>query len=102
MTNACLLLSKVFPLQRLTSKGVSPGVPVVTQWKRISIVSMRMWVRSLAALSGLRIRHCSELWCRPAAAAPIRPLAWELPYATGTALKSRGKKEYLLKLLLFL
>ena len=23
------------------------------------------------------------LWCRPAAAAPIRPLAWELPYAAG-------------------
>ena len=27
------------------------------------------------------------LWCRPAAVAPIRPLAWELPYATGAALK---------------
>ena len=30
------------------------------------------------------------LWCRLAAAAPIRPLAWEFPYATGVALK--GKK----------
>ena len=29
-----------------------------------------MWVRSLALLSGLSIWHCSELWCRPAAAAP--------------------------------
>ena len=28
-------------------------------------------------------------WCRPAAAALIRPLAWELPYATGAALKSK-------------
>ena len=27
------------------------------------LVSMRMRVRSLASLSGLRIRHCSELWC---------------------------------------
>ena len=27
------------------------------------------------------------LWCRPAATAPIRPLAWEPPYATGTALE---------------
>ena len=27
------------------------------------------------------------LWCRPAAIAPIRPLAWEPPYATGAALK---------------
>jgi len=25
------------------------------------------------------------LWCRPAATAPIRPLAWEPPYATGAA-----------------
>ena len=28
-----------------------------------------------------------RLWCRPAAAALIRPLAWELPYATEVALK---------------
>ena len=27
------------------------------------------------------------LWCRPAAAALICPLAWELPYAVGVALK---------------
>ena len=26
-------------------------------------------------------------WCGPAATAPIQPLAWELPYATGAALK---------------
>ena len=29
------------------------------------------------------------LWCRLAAAALIRPLAWELPYATGVALKKK-------------
>ena len=29
------------------------------------------------------------LWCRPAVVAPIRPLAWEPPYATGVALKSK-------------
>ena len=33
------------------------------------------------------------LWCKPAAAAPIRPLAWEPPYATGAALKSKKKKK---------
>ena len=27
------------------------------------------------------------LWCRPAATALIQPLAWELPYAEGAALK---------------
>ena len=32
------------------------------------------------------------LWCRPEAVAPIRPLAWKLPYAVGVALK-RLKKE---------
>ena len=26
-------------------------------------------------------------WCRPAATAPIRPLAWEPPHAMGVALK---------------
>ena len=33
------------------------------------------------------------LWCRMAAAAPIGPLAWELPYATGAALKREKKKK---------
>ena len=35
-------------------------------------------------------------WCRPAATAPIRPLAWEPPYAMGVALekaKRRKKKK---------
>ena len=33
-----------------------------------------------------------RLWCRPAAVAPIRPVAWEPPYASGVALKSKKKK----------
>ena len=33
------------------------------------------------------------LWCRPAATAPIRPLAWELPYAMGAALKKIKRKK---------
>ena len=32
------------------------------------------------------------LWCRPAAVAPIRPLAWEPPHAIDEALKSKIKK----------
>ena len=70
--------------------------------------SMRMWVRSLVSLSGLRIQCCCELWCRsqtgldPAllwlwhrlmATAPMGPLAWEPPYATGVALKRQKKRE---------
>ena len=31
------------------------------------------------------------LWCRPPAAALIRPLAWELPYAAGAVLKKKKK-----------
>ena len=33
------------------------------------------------------------LWSRLTAEAQIRLLAWELPYATGVALKSRKKKK---------
>ena len=48
----------------------------------------------LASLSGLKIQHCSDvaqiwLWHRPAAVAPIQPLAWELTYAAGSALKRK-------------
>ena len=42
---------------------------------------------SPALLSGLRIRHCCELWCKLAAVASIRPLAWEPSCAVGAALK---------------
>ena len=34
------------------------------------------------------------LWCRLAAAVPIRPLAWEPPYATHVVLKKKGKLKY--------
>ena len=33
------------------------------------------------------------LWCRPAATAPIRPLAWEPPYAVVAALKRQKTKD---------
>ena len=33
------------------------------------------------------------LWCRSAATALIRPLAWELPYAVGVALKKQKTKK---------
>ena len=68
-----------------------------------------MQVQSLALLSGLRIWHCHELWCRsqtrlsdpellwlwcrPAAIASIWPLAWEPPYAAGAAIKDKKKEK---------
>jgi len=33
------------------------------------------------------------LWQRPAATAPIGPLAWEPPYASGAALKRQKDKK---------
>ena len=47
---------------------------------------------------GVGHRHGSDLvslglWCRPAAAALIRLLAKERPYAVGEALKSKKKKK---------
>ena len=50
------------------------------------------WGSGVAVSCGMGLRHGSDpallsLWCRPAAVAPIRPLAWEFPYATGMALK---------------
>ena len=53
--------------------------------------TMRLQVQSLALLSRLRIWNYHELWHRPAATAPIRPLAWEPPYAAGAALKRQKK-----------
>ena len=59
---------------------------------------MRLRVRSLPLLNGSGVavscgvgcRRGSDpallwLWRRPAATAPIRPLAWEPPYAVGAA-----------------
>ena len=39
---------------------------------------------------GVGHRHGSDpalLWCKPAATAPVWPLAWKPPYAAGAALK---------------
>ena len=77
----------------------NPGVPVVALQNWIWLISVRSQVRSLASLHGLRIQHCCELWCRlqtrlrPVATAPIQPLVWEPPLATGVALKIQKKKK---------
>ena len=83
--------------------GVDWGLNLnVKVQKRIRLGTTRFQVRSPASLSGLRIWLCLELWCglqmwsdpkllwlwcRPAVAALIQPLAWEFPYASGAALK---------------
>ena len=86
---------------------LSLRVLIVAQRKRIQLETMRLPVRSLVSLSGLRIWRCLScgvgrrcdwdlgllwLWCRPAAVALTQPLAWEPPYAMGAALKRKKKK----------
>ena len=61
---------------------------------------MRIWVQSLAFLSRLGIQHSVSCgvghrhgWDRLAAVALIQPLAWEPPYASCVALKSKKEEE---------
>ena len=65
-----------------------------------SIPGLAQWVKG----SGIAVSCCVGcrrsldpellwLWCRPAAAALIRALAWELSFAMGVALKSIKKKK---------
>ena len=46
------------------------------------IPGLTQWVKDLVLL---------RLWYRPAAAGPVQPLAWNLPYAMGMGLKSKNK-----------
>ena len=52
---------------------------------------MRMQVRSLALLSGLRI-ECCHCTAQVVAVAHIQALAWELPCAMGVAKKEKEKE----------
>ena len=98
------LLSKMYKeLLKLTDKKTKiPGVSIMVLRKWIRLGTTRLQVQSLASFSGLRIWHCHELWCRsqtwlgsyrPAAVALTWPPAWEPPYATGVALKSKTKNK---------
>ena len=69
------------------------GVPVVAQQLRTQLVSipgLAQWAKDPTLL---------WLRCRPAAAAPISPLAWELelPHSTWAAIKTKGVGESNLK-----
>ena len=50
----------------------------------------------IAVSCGVGRRQGSDLawlWCRLAAVAPIRPLAWEPPHAVGAVLRSKKSKK---------
>ena len=58
-----------------------------------SIPGLAQWVEDLSGIAvscGVGCRRGSDplllwFWCRPVATAPIRPLAWESPCASGVA-----------------
>ena len=62
-----------------------------------SIPGLAQWVNGsgIAVSCGIGQRCSSDpawLWLWPTTAAPIQPLAWELPYAVGAGLKKKIKK----------
>ena len=72
-----------------TSNHVDVGlIPGLAQWVKGSGVAMSCDV----------VHRCNSdpallwLWRRPAAMAPIQPLAWKITYATGAALQSKKQK----------
>ena len=82
----------------ICKKHQESGAPVVAQGVRnptsihedVSFIpGLAQWIKDPALL---------WLWCRPAATAPIRPIAQEPPYASGAALENtkqnKTKKPY--------
>ena len=61
------------------------SIPGLAQWVK-DLVLLRSW--SVVCRCGLGLTWL-WLWHRPAAAGLISPLAWELPYAVGVALKKK-------------
>ena len=65
-----------------------------------SIPGLAQWVKDpgIAVSCGVGRRRGSDptllwLWCKPVATAPIRPLAWELPYAMSLALEKTKRQK---------
>ena len=70
------------------------SIPGLAQWVKRSGVAMSLaqWVKRSGVAMSCGVGHSRSLdpallwlWHRPAATAPIRPLAWELPCAAGAA-----------------
>ena len=64
------------------------SIPGLTKW---------VWKSGIAMSCGMGHKHSLDpellwLWHSPAAVAPILSLAWELLYATGTAVKKQKNK----------
>ena len=65
------------------------SIPGLAQWVMDQIWHCReLWGRSQMRSDTALL----WLWCRPVATAPIAPLAWDPPYATGVALERQKIK----------
>ena len=78
----------------IRNHGVAGSTPCLTQW-----------VKDLALPMSYGVGHrCGSdpillwLWHRLAAIAPIRPLAWEPPYAVGIALEKTKRQKKILSI----
>ena len=64
-----------------------------------SVSGLTQWVKDLALLQPVvqvvDAALISVAVAVAAALAPVRPLPWELPYASGAAIKKKKKKQYM-------
>ena len=65
------------------------SIPGLRQWVKDPGVAGKLWLKSKTPLGSVLV---VDMALKPAAVAPIRPLAWELPYAASASFKRKKTK----------